>query len=67
MGLILLKPDVDPETVNVEEVAQFVNNQFDERKHLRAGVRIIHSIPLTATGKVRRRSLRDSLLHGDIL
>ncbi|XP_044755148.1 uncharacterized protein LOC123314097 [Coccinella septempunctata] len=67
MGLILLKEDVDPNTVNLEEIVQFVNRQVeDERKHLRAGVKIIHSIPLTATGKVRRRSLRDNVLHGDI-
>ncbi|XP_045473075.1 luciferin 4-monooxygenase-like isoform X2 [Harmonia axyridis] len=64
MGLIILKDGVDPESVDLEEVAEFANSKLNERQYLRAGVRIIHSIPLTATGKVRRRSLRDSVLQG---
>ncbi|XP_045473077.1 luciferin 4-monooxygenase-like [Harmonia axyridis] len=64
MGLIILKEGIDPETVDLEEVAEFANSKLNEKQYLRAGVRIIHSIPLTATGKVRRRSLRDSVLQG---
>ncbi|KAL3269655.1 hypothetical protein HHI36_008718 [Cryptolaemus montrouzieri] len=64
-GLIILRDGVDPETVDVNQIAEFVNKQVDERKQLRGGVKIIKHIPLTATGKVRRRSLRDALLLGE--
>lgn len=67
MGCIVLKQGIDPETVDLQDIIQFANSKVDERKQLRGGLKVIQNIPFTSTGKVRRRSLRDNVLHGYVL
>ncbi|XP_058465887.1 luciferin 4-monooxygenase-like [Malaya genurostris] len=49
---------VDGSNVKVEEILKFVNDQVSHAKELHGGVRIIHEIPKTASGKILRRKLR---------
>ncbi|XP_055543007.1 luciferin 4-monooxygenase-like [Wyeomyia smithii] len=51
----------DGVSVNVQEIAQFVNAQVSVQKRLHGGVRIIQEIPKTASGKILRRKLREIL------
>ncbi|KAL3269432.1 hypothetical protein HHI36_008502 [Cryptolaemus montrouzieri] len=67
MGFVILHDGIDPNTVDVNEIAAFVNEQVEDRKRLRGGVKIIKNIPITATGKVRRRALRDAYIRGEEL
>ncbi|XP_044755149.1 4-coumarate--CoA ligase 1-like [Coccinella septempunctata] len=66
-GFIILEHGVDPASVNLQDISEFVNRQVDEKKHLRGGVVIVESFPLTVTGKVNRRILRDSLLRMNVI
>lgn len=46
-----------------EDLRSFVDENVDERKKLRGGVKFIDSFPRTATGKINRRLLKQ--LHGN--
>ncbi|KAL1394698.1 hypothetical protein pipiens_011770 [Culex pipiens pipiens] len=45
--------------VTPEEIAKFLNDQVSIHKRLHGGVRLIHEIPKTASGKILRRNLRE--------
>lgn len=61
-AFIVLKENIDPTSVNLDEISDFVNRQVDENKYIRGGVKVIDSLPITPTGKINRRALRDSLI-----
>ncbi|GLV33980.1 uncharacterized protein CBL_11137 [Carabus blaptoides fortunei] len=61
LGVIVLKPDV---TVTEEDILEFVNERVSDRKKLRGGVKFVESIPLTPSGKLRRRDVRDWVING---
>ena len=63
MGLVVLK---DGFRVSEEEIEKFVEERVSERQRLRAGVKFIDSVPLTVTGKVMRRKLKQMVLEGKI-
>ncbi|KAK4873030.1 hypothetical protein RN001_015059 [Aquatica leii] len=52
--------------ITPKELEQFVEERVDDRKRLRGGVKIVERIPLTETGKVQRRKIRDMYLRGEI-
>lgn len=52
--------------VEEKEIVEFVNEQVDERKKLRAGVKFVKSFPLTATGKIARRLIKEAVMKGQI-
>lgn len=47
--------------ITAEDVANFVNERVSSHKRLRGGVKFIKSIPKTASGKILRRVLRDTV------
>ncbi|XP_025157251.1 4-coumarate--CoA ligase 1 [Harpegnathos saltator] len=51
----------DNSNVREEDIIQYVNERVSNPKRLRGGIRFINSIPKTASGKILRRLLRDSL------
>lgn len=62
-GIVILKSgkgrDISP-----EDLRSFVDDQVEERMKLRAGVQIVESIPLTSTGKPKRRELKQMVESG---
>jgi len=46
---------------SIEELNKYINQHVAPFKQLRGGINIIDSIPKTASGKILRRILRDSL------
>uniref|UniRef100_A0A182FB05 Luciferin 4-monooxygenase n=1 Tax=Anopheles albimanus TaxID=7167 RepID=A0A182FB05_ANOAL len=54
----------DGEQLTEAEVKDFVAGRVSEQKQLRGGVRFVSQIPKTASGKILRRELRDSLKVG---
>lgn len=48
--------------ITADEVKKFTNDRVSERQQLRGGLKILKSIPLTPTGKVQRRMIRDLYL-----
>ena len=63
MGLVVLN---DGFRVSEEEIEKFIEERVPERQRLRAGVKFIDSVPLTVTGKVMRRELKQMVLEGKI-
>jgi len=51
----------EKKSTSIEELSQFVNETVAPYKQLRGGIHMIDSIPKTASGKLLRRILRDSL------
>lgn len=52
--------------IKPEDIAKYVNEQVDDRHQLRAGVKFVDSMPMTPSGKILRRSLRDMYLNGNL-
>lgn len=42
------------------------SDRVSDRKKLRAGIKFVEAIPLTPSGKLRRRDVRDWVLTGQI-
>lgn len=64
VGVIVLK---DPtKAVPEEEFVEFVSDKLDDRHRLRGGVKILKQLPVTATGKIRRKDIRDMVINGKI-
>ncbi|XP_022910019.2 luciferin 4-monooxygenase-like [Onthophagus taurus] len=61
MAVVVLMPDC--QDVREEELVEFVNCRVDNRQKIRAGIRFMDSIPLTPSGKVKRKALKDFVLE----
>ncbi|KAJ8951647.1 hypothetical protein NQ318_012318 [Aromia moschata] len=63
MALVMVNPmfngDVHPEDIEI-----FVAERVPDRMKLRGGVKFIDSIPLTPSGKVKRRNIREMVQQG---
>lgn len=64
LGIISLKnPD---DKIDLIEIEKFVEDKLDDRHRLRAGVKIMAKIPVTATGKIKRSDLKKMVLNNEI-
>lgn len=61
MALVKLKNGYETTTVN--ELIKFTNERVHDRQQLRAGLRIVQNVPVTPTGKVQRRMLRNLIVN----
>lgn len=50
------------ETITSTEIIAFVNERVDEKSKLTGGVRFVKTFPLTPTGKISRRHLKNTLI-----
>nr|CAI5822320.1 unnamed protein product [Callosobruchus analis] len=60
MALVALKKGY--ETVSPEEIRKFADERLSDAQKLRAGVKILDELVRTATGKVKRRAMREMIL-----
>ncbi|XP_044744932.1 malformin synthetase mlfA-like [Coccinella septempunctata] len=61
LGLVVLNEDysdVDPKALEL-----FVEERVQDRQRLRAGVKIIDTVPITNTGKIKRLLLRNAVIN----
>ncbi|XP_017775781.1 PREDICTED: luciferin 4-monooxygenase-like [Nicrophorus vespilloides] len=56
----------DGRTADPEEIKSFAESFLDDRHRIRAGVTIVKDFPVTPTGKVQRRILKDLVMKGRI-
>lgn len=61
MGLVVLKDNLE---VSGKEIEKFVEERVPERMRLRAGVKVVKSLPLTVTGKIKRSEVKKMILTG---
>nr|CAH7753043.1 unnamed protein product [Callosobruchus chinensis] len=61
MGLVALKKGF--ETVTPEEILKFADERLSDAQKLRAGVKIFDELIRTATGKLKRRALKEMVLN----
>lgn len=64
MALVILKKRF--QNVTVEDLKNFVNKKVDDRQQLRGGLKILREFPLTPSGKVQRKILRDMAIRKEI-
>nr|CAI5822326.1 unnamed protein product [Callosobruchus analis] len=60
MALVTLKKGY--ETVTSEEIRKFADGRLSDAQKLRAGVKILDELARTATGKLKRRAMREMIL-----
>lgn len=64
-GIIQLKNSTP--NVTVEEIRKYYDEQIDDdRQRLRGGLKVVNSIPVTPSGKYKKRYLRDLILSGNL-
>lgn len=61
MGVVILKKNAT-KLPSEEELIEYVNERVDDRQKLRGGIRFVESIPMTPSGKVKRKFLRDMMV-----
>ncbi|KAK4873384.1 hypothetical protein RN001_015413 [Aquatica leii] len=59
MGVVVLKHEHSNTTAN--EILKFADAKLEDRLKLRAGLKIVQTLPLTGSGKIHRRKLKESL------
>lgn len=64
LACVMLKQNTG--VIDEIEIRKFVDQKVDDQKKLRGGVKFFDSFPLTPTGKIARRKLRESLTRGII-
>lgn len=57
MACVILKPET--KDIKEEDIRKYVDERVDDKKKLRGGVVFLKSFPMTATGKISRRLLKD--------
>ncbi|CAH1285914.1 unnamed protein product, partial [Diabrotica balteata] len=53
-------------SINEEDIINFVEERVTDTMRLRAGVKFVSSIPMTPSGKIRRRDVKKMVLDGDL-
>lgn len=51
--------------VSAEDLEKYVEERVSDKQRLRAGVKFVDKIPVTNTGKIKRKDLRDKVLRGE--
>lgn len=64
MAIIVLEQDAKDTTA--EEIEKYIEERVQDKQRLRGGVKFVDSIPMTPSGKVKRRELRRKVLAGKI-
>ncbi|KAJ8951633.1 hypothetical protein NQ318_012303 [Aromia moschata] len=64
MAVVVL--DKNARDVTAEEIETYVAERVQEKQRLRGGVKFVESIPMTPSGKIKRRELRRMVLEGQI-
>ncbi|KAK4879464.1 hypothetical protein RN001_007610 [Aquatica leii] len=59
IGIVVLKPGY--ENVNEAEIQNFVDDKVENRLKLRAGLKFVDRLPMTASGKINRWRLKANL------
>lgn len=54
------------DTIDHEQIKNFVAESAPDRMKLRGGIKIINSLPSTPSGKIKRKELRDIILRGEM-
>lgn len=62
MAIVVLEPH--HKDTSAEEIIKYIEERVDEKQRLRGGVKFVDSIPMTPSGKVKRRELRHLVLAG---
>ncbi|KAF2897924.1 hypothetical protein ILUMI_08251 [Ignelater luminosus] len=53
--------------VSVEDIQKYYNEKIDDDRHrLRGGLKVVDSIPLTPSGKYKKRHFKDLILSGNL-
>lgn len=65
MAVVVLNPDPS-KSVTEEEIVDFVAERAPDRMRLRGGVKFVSNIPVTPSGKMKRRHIRNLVLNGSI-
>ena len=58
LAFLVVKENIESSSRVVESVHNFVNEQVTEYKRLAGGIKIVDSIPKSASGKILRKDLK---------
>lgn len=60
MGVVILKEGENKP--DEKELEEYVSDRVDDRQKLRAGVKFVDKVPMTPSGKIKRKELRDAMV-----
>lgn len=53
-------------SITVDDIAKFAAEKLPDKMQLRGGVKFLDSLPVTPSGKIKRKEIRDMVLNGVI-
>lgn len=65
MALVVVNSE-HSKSVTEEDIQEFVAERAPDRMRLRGGVKFVSSIPITPSGKMKRKDIRDMVLNGSV-
>lgn len=65
MAIIVLT-DNNKDYITEEYIENYVAERAPDRMKLRGGVKFLDSLPVTPSGKIKRKIIRDMVLNGQI-
>lgn len=63
---IIVTTEKYKDLITEAEIENFIAERAPDRMKLRGGVKFIDELPMTPSGKVKRKAIRDMVLNGDI-
>lgn len=63
---IILPSENYKNKITKEEIANFLTHRAPDRMKLRGGVKFVDFLPVTPTGKIMRREIKNMILEGKL-
>ncbi|XP_050517593.1 uncharacterized protein LOC126892163 [Diabrotica virgifera virgifera] len=63
---VIVPKESSTASLTEEDIIKFVDERVSDTMRLRAGVKFVSSIPMTPSGKIRRRDVKKMVLDGDL-
>uniref|UniRef100_A0A6P7GFQ1 4-coumarate--CoA ligase-like 7 n=1 Tax=Diabrotica virgifera virgifera TaxID=50390 RepID=A0A6P7GFQ1_DIAVI len=63
---VIVPKESSTASLTEEDIIKFVDERVSDTMRLRAGVKFVSSIPLTPSGKIRRRDVKKMVLDGNL-
>ncbi|XP_050517591.1 uncharacterized protein LOC126892162 isoform X1 [Diabrotica virgifera virgifera] len=63
---VIVPKESSTASINEEDIIKFVDERVSDTMRLRAGVKFVSSIPMTPSGKIRRRDVKKMVLDGNL-
>lgn len=60
--MAVIIPTENYKNLSADDIIEYVNKRVDDRQKLRGGIKFVEMFPLTPSGKIKRKELKENIL-----